>query len=430
MSSEPARKKPGLKLSYLSLGCDKNLVDTEKILARFKARGYQPAGEAKRSDVFLINTCAFIDAAKQESIEQIIAAVERKKAGAIKAIIVTGCLVELCKQELAREIPEVDFWLKFSELENMQDQAPGFSRIITTPSHLSYLKISEGCDKGCRFCVIPKIRGKFRSLPEKELLREAKFLAQSGVKELNLVAQDLCEYGKDTGSSLVRLLEKLLSGTKIPWFRLFYLNPQGLSRELIKLVASEQRICNYVDFPFQHISDRMLKAMGRPEREKMIKSLIEQLRSSIPGVSIRGTALVGFPGESEDDFEKLAGFIEDSDFDWLGVFAYSAQPGTRGFSLADPVPAETAQKRKEDLDSLFLNLAEEKNRGKIGRVFEVLVDGRSDLGFDYQGRSRAQAYEIDGVTHLKGRYRRGNFYQVRIVDSWGIDLIGEKIKEG
>jgi ribosomal protein S12 methylthiotransferase len=441
------RKKSGKrpasrKIEYLSLGCDKNLVDTEKALSRFQARGFEPVPVGQGGETLIINTCSFIDAAKEESIEQILLAVERKKRGELKKIIVAGCLVELFKKQLAKEIPEVDEWIKFSELENYVGaglglpkkdsgkigarQALPLQRIITTPKHLSYLKIAEGCDQGCKFCIIPKIRGRFRSIPEKDLLDEARFLEDSGVKELNLVAQDLCAYGTDIGSSLPKLLEKLLARTKIPWLRLFYLNPEGLTCELIDMIASEERICSYIDLPFQHISDPVLKNMGRRAREKKIRSLVEELRVKIPGVALRGTALVGFPGETDDDFENLYAFVEETRFDWLGVFAFSPQEGSRAFAMKGRVPEPIVQKRKTELESLSFNLAEQKNLAKIGDVVEVLVDGGSDSGFDYQGRSFAQAYEIDGVIHLRGRFAAGKFFQVRIMESLGLDLVGEK----
>jgi len=467
-----AKRPSSRKIEYLSLGCDKNLVDTEKVLAHLQTKGFEPVPLGSGGETILINTCSFIDAAKEESIEQILLAVERKKAGKLKRIIVAGCMVELFKRELAKEIPEVDLWIKFSELENYvgaglptppkqvrlrrldalpmrEGEKMGVGqptppkqlrlrrlealplqevpRFITTPKHISYLKIAEGCDQGCKFCIIPKIRGNFRSFTVEDLLDEARFLEDSGVKELNLVAQDLCAYGKDFSSSLVRLLEQLLARTKIPWLRLFYLNPEGLRASLINLIATEERICSYIDLPFQHISDPVLCAMGRRAREKKIRSLVEKLKEKIPGVALRGAALVGFPGESDEDFEKLCAFVEWADFDWLGVFAFSPQKGSRAFGMKGRIGESLAQKRKSELENLSANLAEQKNLAKIGKVFKVLVDGGSDSGFDYQGRSFAQAYDIDGVIHLQGRFAPGKFYLVKIIESLGLDLVGNKI---
>jgi len=427
-----AAKKPGLKkIEYLSLGCDKNLVDTEKVLAHLQTKGFEPVPVGQGGEILLINTCSFIDAAKEESIEQILLAVERKKVGKLKRIIVVGCMVELFKKQLQKEIPEVDEWVKFSELadwnpDNVRARR-AVPRFLTTPRHISYLKISEGCDQGCKFCIIPKIRGSFRSIPEKDLLDEARFLEDSGVKEINLVAQDLSAYGLDIGSSLPRLLEKLLARTKIPWLRLFYLDAEGISPALIDLIATEERICSYIDLPFQHISDPVLKAMGRRAREKKIRPLVAELREKIPGVALRGTALVGFPGETDDDFENLYAFVEETSFDWLGVFAFSPQEGSRAFNLKGRVEESIVQKRKSELENLYSNLAEQKNLAKIGNVFKVLVDGVSDSGFDYQGRSSAQAYEIDGVVHLQGRFAAGRFYLVKIIESLGLDLVANKI---
>jgi len=426
------------KIEYLILGCDKNLVDTEKFLANLAREGYGLVPEGKGGEALIINTCAFIHPAKQESIEQILLAVKRKKQGEIKKLVVVGCLVELYQKQLKKEIPEVDLWVKFSELENLPQKIKeimkplprtGFReklRFITTPSHISYLKISEGCDRACRFCLIPKIRGRFRSIPEKQLVQEAKFLEEKGVKELNLVAQDLAEYGKDIGSNLSKLLEILLKETSIPWFRLFYLNPEGISKELIDLIAQEPRICKYIDLPFQHISDSVLKRMGRRISGKKLYQLIEELRSQVPGLALRATGLVGFPGETQKDFEKLMRFVEWAEFDWLGVFAFSREPMTRAYNLSGQVPAEIVQKRKEELEMLSENLTTEKNSGKIGKCLRVLVDGGSDLGYAFQARGQFQAYEIDGVIHLKGRYKCGEFYDIKILDCLGIDLIGKK----
>jgi len=427
MSSSRARKSRPAKFEFLSLGCDKNLVDTEKFLARFKAAGFEPVAEGGSGEIMFINTCGFMDAAKEEGVERILEAVARKKAGRLKLVIVAGCLVELYREELKKELPEVDLWLTYSELELMLSRAPSLPRFVTTPRHISYLKIAEGCDRGCRFCIIPKIRGRFRSMPEEQLLAEARFLDRSGVKELNLVAQDLCAYGKDTGADLAQLLEQLLTHTSIPWLRLFYLNPEGITSGLLKLMAREKRICKYIDFPFQHTSNRVLQNMGRRGREKQIRALIDEMRAEIPGLALRGTALVGFPGETESDFQKLARFVEETRFDWLGVFAYSPQKGTRGFSMKGQVPAETAGWRKEELENLWRGCAEEKMPARIGKKIEIIVDSKSDREFDYQGRSQASAYEIDGVIQLRGKFRPGDFCQVRIADCLGLDLLGVKI---
>jgi len=428
--------KPGT-IEYLSLGCDKNLVDTERILANLKNLGFKVVSPGKGAEILLITTCGFIQPAKQESIEQILLACERKERGEIEKLVVAGCMVELNLEELKKEIPEVDLWIKFSDLEQLPKKIQSLSsvknkaglrsapRFLTTPKHLSYLKISEGCDRGCRFCIIPSIRGRFHSEPLDKLIEEAKFLEKSGVKELNLVAQDLCDYGKDIGSSLVELIERLLDETEIPWLRLFYLNPEGVTDELLELIASEKRICKYIDLPFQHISERVLKAMGRRARERQIRALISKIKKQIPEVCLRGTALVGFPGEREDDFRELKNFVEEVEFDWLGVFCFSAETEAEASCFPDQVPESVKMCRKEELENLWQELAEEKNSGKIGKTFEVLVDSKSDLGYSYQGRSQFQAYELDGLIQLKGRFKTGNFYMVRIVDCLGMDLVGE-----
>ncbi len=427
------------RLKFLSLGCDKNLVDTEKILAQLKCQGYEIVSHLP-AEIMLINTCAFIEPAKQESIEEILLAVELKKEGKIKKLVVVGCMVELYKEELEKEIPEVDLWIKYSEIEQVSrillEESPqkpldfAEPRVITTPSHISYLKIAEGCDRGCSFCVIPRIRGRFYSLREDELLKEAKFLEEKGVKELNLVAQDLSDYGKDTGSSLLRLLERLLKETQIPWLRLFYLNPEGINSDLIELVGKEERICSYFDLPFQHISEKILSQMRRAIREKELKRIIELIREQIPQAVIRGTALVGFPGETKRDFEELIKFVEWAEFDWLGVFAFSPEPFAPASKLSHQIPEQIALQRKEELELFWQGLAEEKNQAKVGKVYSVLVDNPDDLGYDFQGRSFEQGYEVDGVIHLRGNFSPGKFYQIQITEELGLDLVGEKAQGG
>ncbi len=440
MSSRP-KPKAGT-IEFISLGCDKNLVDTERALAILKSKGLKPVPSGQGAEILLINSCGFIGPAKQETIEQILFAVERKKKGEIKNIIVAGCMVELNQKELAQAIPEVDLWVKFSEMDQLDKKislhlgrglkasSKPAPRLITTPRHLSYLKISEGCDQGCRFCVIPKIRGRFRSEPLDKLLTEAKFLERSGVRELNLVAQDLCEYGKDIDSSLPELIERLLAETSIPWLRLFYLNPEGISDELLEAIRTEKRICKYIDLPFQHISDRVLKAMGRKANAETIRGLVEKIRAEIPEACLRGTAMVGFPGEREIDFQELLDFIEEAGFEWLGVFSFSREAQAQAGRLKGQIPERVARERKEDLEMFWLELAEAKSQAKINKVLEVLVDGGSDLGYESQGRSQGQAYELDGVVQLTGKFEPGKFYPVRIINSQGLDLIGEKILRG
>ncbi len=435
-----AKKHQDGTVEFLALGCDKNLVDTERTLASLAAKGLKVVPSGAGAEYLLITTCSFIGPAKEESLEQILLAVERKKRGEIKKLVVAGCMVELYCDELKKEIPEVNLWVKFSELDYLADKMHGWlkgktpaqaePRFLTTPKHLSYLKISEGCDQGCRFCVIPKIRGRFRSMPMKALIEEAKFLERSGVKELNLVAQDLCDYGKDCGSSLTKLLVRLLKETRLPWLRLFYLNPEGITDELLELIRAEPRVCKYVDLPFQHISERVLKAMGRKAGEKKIRGLVEKIRTRLPGAALRGTALVGFPGETEKDFRELADFVGEADFDWLGVFAFSLEEQAAAFRLRGRVAEGTAQRRKEELEFFWSDLAAAKNSAKIGSVLEVLVDGRSDAGFDYQGRSQFQGYELDGLIQLKGEFEPGRFHLVRIIGQQGLDVLGEKTSQG
>ncbi len=436
-------------LAYLSLGCFKNLVDTEKILAELSAQGFEilpgrgGASSLDGAHALVINTCGFIDPAKDESIDAILEAVEEKKAGRLKVIAVVGCMVELWKKELSHEIPEVDIWLGLSELGRLgaelslrlgplKRKGQGLPRLITTPSHLSFLKISEGCSHSCTFCLIPRIRGPLNSRPVDEIIREANFLEARGVKEITLIAQDTAAYARDRGEqgALCRLLRELLERTQVPWYRLLYVHPENLDDEVLDLMAGSTRVLSYLDLPFQHISDKILRAMGRRQSADEILSLIGRVRERIPGLVLRTTLVVGFPGEREDDFERLVEFTRQVRFDWMGAFVFSPQEGTRAASLPDPVPEHVAQERHETLLDTQQEINRELSQERIGSTQTVLVDERFDEGgFSYIGRTAGQAYEIDGAVLLRGEFRPGSFCRVKITDALDYDLIGEKATE-
>jgi ribosomal protein S12 methylthiotransferase len=427
-------------ISCLSLGCYKNLADSEKFLASLSEQGFEITENIEDSEALVINTCGFIDPAKEESIEAVLEAVEEKKKGKLKLIAVVGCMVEVWKADLIREIPEVDIWLGLGEIcrlgEEMADRlgrpeqkGPSLPRMITTPPHLSFLKISEGCSLPCTFCLIPKIRGPLISRPMQDILEEAKFLEEQGVKEINLIAQDIASYGRDRGEkgALTGLIKKLIDTTSVPWYRLLYIHPENIDDALIELTARETRLLSYLDLPFQHISAKILKAMGRRKSEDEIVSLIERLRKKIPGLALRTTLMVGFPGENDDDFERLLQFVRDVRFDWMGAFVYSPQEKTKAAGFSDKVPQEIAKERYDILLETQLLINAEMNQERIGKTETVLVDEKLEEGEpDYMGRTAYQAYEIDGAVMLKGGFQTGSFEKVKITDYIGYDLIGEK----
>jgi len=437
-------------VGYLSLGCFKNLVDTETFLADLQAAGFEITTETEQLDALVINTCGFIDPATQESVDEILDAVEAKESGAIKVLAVVGCMVELHQKELAREIPEVDIWLPLREIQRLPEELtkrlgkPKLvgrrePRLITTPKHFSYLKIAEGCDHACTFCTIPKIRGAYLSRPLADLVAEAQFLEERGAKEIALIAQDITYYGHDWRVSkpalrerpaplLADLLKALLAETSVPWLRLLYGHPEHLDDQVIQLLATEDRLCRYLDLPLQHISSKILRAMGRRLSGEETRQLIQRLRAEIPGLALRTTLLVGFPGETDDDFRELLDFVSEARFQHLGAFAYSPQDETAATRLSEPVPPELAEDRLAELLNLQRGVVEELNQARIGTIETVLVDEKIEDGdFDAVGRARWQAHEVDSVVWLKGDFRPGEFARVKIIDGMEFDLVGEGI---
>ena len=407
-----------MRFSLITLGCDKNTVDSERILGTLVENGAEPVEDPARAEVLIVNTCAFIDAAKEESIETLLEAARLKEEGQARALIAVGCLVERYRAELAASLPEVDLFIGLRDLPDLIPQLvmrglldvrlkkhPGARLPIGGARHTSYLKVSEGCDHKCAFCAIPIWRGRHRSFELDALVQEASALEARGVVELNLVAQDLAHYGRDLERSIRihDLLAHLLKETSIPWFRLLYIYSAGLREPLIELMASEDRLLSYIDMPIQHASDRMLQLMRRPERAERLREKIGWLRSLVPELTLRTTVVVGFPGETEEDFEALLGFIEEIGFDHLGAFAYSPQPGTVGADMPDQVPEALKMERLALVSERQRDIVAARNQALLGRRLELLIDrveAEADGEPVIEARRRGQALEVDGVTHV------------------------------
>ncbi len=432
-----------MKLGIISLGCDKATVDSERLVGELVGHGAHIVPDLATADVILVNTCGFIDAAKQESIEAMLGAAALKSAGQVKAVAAVGCLVQRYREELSKEIPEVDLFLGFGDLHKLVPalaerglirdpvaQHPGMRAFFGEGAHVRYLKISEGCDHTCAFCAIPLMRGKHRSEPLTRLIREAQLLEAQGAKEINLVAQDLGHYGRDLGRAgpkLPDLLESLLEETSVPWFRLLYVYSAGLSDRLVDLIASHRRIVPYLDIPIQHASDVMLHRMRRPERRATIRQKVAWLRETIPDLAIRTTVIVGFPGETDADFRTLCEFVEEMAFERLGVFTYSPQEGTRADVYPDDVPAEVKRERQDELTEIGRAISEERLGRFVGREIDLLVDGLAepaDQGATHVGRVPWQADDVDGVTFVTagGWARPGELLSVRVDSNHDYDF--------
>ncbi len=410
-----------MRVALLTLGCDKNTVDSERYLADLIAHG------ATATD----NTCGFIDAAKQESIDTIVGAARLKTGGQCQAVIAVGCMVERHKHELAEALPEVDLFLGASEGEHLvpaliergllQSEIlahPGERVLAGGSPHVRYLKISEGCDHGCAFCAIPLMRGRHRSFALDDVIREAQLLEVQGAREVNLVAQDLAHYGRDRrdGTGLPQLLEALVRETSIPWFRNLYLYSAGITPELLEVIAREPRILRYLDMPMQHASDRMLKAMRRPERRATVRDKVARFRSAVPGLAIRTTVIVGFPGESDDDVDALCDFLEEIRFERVGVFTYSPQEGTRAAALDDDVPDSVKRERQERVSELQRAITAERYEERIGTRALALVEHAASDDAPALARLPWQADDIDGLTRLDRDARPGAFVEVEVTD--------------
>ncbi len=451
---EPTGPRHGPRIALVTLGCDKNTVDSERVMATLVGHGAQVSSEVAGADVVIVNTCGFIQAAKEESIETILEACRLKERGELKAVVAVGCMVQRYGAELKAEIPEVDLFLGLTELEGLvpelqrrgllpdpSEYVPPMERplriISSETPHTSYLKISEGCDHTCAFCAIPLMRGLHRSAPVADLVREAAGLAAQGVKEINIVSQDTTWYGRDrrrarggdTAPLLPDLLRALLDGTDVPWYRLFYMYPSGITREIVELMAREPRILPYLDMPIQHGSDRILRLMRRPERRATILDRVAWLREAIPGITLRTTVIVGFPGETDDDFRQLLELLEEVEFDRVGAFAYSLEEGTRAAEMDGHLDEDVKRDRLEELMELQRGISFDRNLAMLGRRATALVDRRStdDPGYVAQARTTAQALDVDGVTWLKGPASPapGAIVEVEIVEALDYDLVAE-----
>ncbi|MCX7610110.1 MAG: 30S ribosomal protein S12 methylthiotransferase RimO [Ignavibacterium sp.] len=424
------------KISVITLGCSKNTVDSERLLRQIQLNRMPITSDPNEADTVIINTCGFIEAAKEESINTILQAVELKNKGKLKKLIVAGCLSERYKETLEKEIPEVDVFFGTEKYQEIIDELGGKfkyellgERLLTTPSHLAYLKISEGCDHPCSFCAIPLMRGKHKSIPMEQLINEAKLLADKGVKELIIIAQDTTDYGKDIyqKKNLAELLNKLSKIDGIEWIRLMYAYPSHFPDDVIDEIATNPKILNYVDIPLQHISDSVLKSMRRGVTSKQTYKLLEKLKSKIPDITLRTTFIVGYPNETEKDFQMLIDFIKEIEFDRIGTFTFSVEENTTSYILGDPISQKEKERRRRVLMEIQSEISYEKNRTFVGKTLKVLVESKeSDY---YVGRSYRDAPEVDGEVLLTSnkKIKFGNFYDVKIFDCDEYDLYGELI---
>jgi ribosomal protein S12 methylthiotransferase len=438
-------------VGVVSLGCAKNLVDTEVMLGHLQRAGHEIVADG-RARVVLVNTCGFIDKAKEESVEAILDAVERKRRGEIDRVVVAGCMVQKYGRELADEIPEVDVFLGLDELERAPDAAAGLPtlprftekplatrlydqavpRVLSRRRGYAYLKVGEGCDNPCTFCTIPQMRGRQRSRSIESLVAEARALEAQEISELVLISQDTTRYGEDIGmkrQGLARLVEALLAGTAVPWIRFLYAYPRTLDDSVLRLMASDPRFLPYVDIPLQHVSREVLSRMRRGGDPASYLAMIQRMRAIVPEIAIRTTFIVGFPGEGEAEFRELCEFVREARLDNVGVFTYSPEPGSGSEPLGDPVPAAEKDRRRDFLLSLQRPIARRKNRALVGRTLEAIVEGSCEETDQLlEGRVRSQAPEIDGrllVNDAGGReVRPGEIVSVRISDAYEYDLVG------
>ncbi len=442
------------RVGFVSLGCSKNLCDTEVMLRHAHDAGYEITPDETEADVVIINTCAFIESAKKESIDNILDIAWLKEHGKLKAIIVTGCMAERYREQLLDEMPEIDAILGVGSIHHIADAIAdvldrnngtkkyscfdpigtgglGGERIITTGDYMAYMKIAEGCSNNCTFCAIPNIRGKLISRPLEELIEEAKDLDRMGIKELNLIAQDTTAYGTDLYGSpkLVELLRGITENTGIPWIRMLYCYPDKISDELVQEIASNDRVVKYMDIPIQHINENVLRRMNRHGKSKAIRESIKKLRENVPDIILRTTAIVGFPGETDDDFAELCRFVKDARIDRFGAFTYSREEGTPAYDFTDIVDEQTAQDRYDILMRTQLEISNELNRQRIGRVYTVLCEGYDEVSESYYGRSYGEAADIDGKIWFssENRINEGAMVEVKITDSIDYDLLGQTV---
>ena len=433
-------------VGLVSLGCPKNLVDSEVMLGRLRARGYTIAADARDADVIVVNTCAFIDRAKQESVDTILEMAREKETGRARRLVVTGCLAQRYDAELRREIPEIDATLGTGQVDDIvravegealrtdaEDGLPQWvydhttPRLLSTPPYLAYVKISEGCDYTCSFCIIPTLRGRHRSRPLDDVAAEVRSLAERGVKEIVLVAQDSTRYGLDLGlrDGLATLLRRLGSIDGLRWIRVMYAYPATVTDGILDAIASEEKVVKYIDIPLQHASEPVLRRMKRPTGKGNLLGLVERMRERVKGVVLRTSFIVGFPGETAADFDTLLGFVEQGAFDNVGVFTYSDEEGTSAFGLEGRVPQRTKEARKRRLLSLQKRLSARRNRARVGERVEVLVEGpHPDSELILKGRLAGQAPEVDGTVLITdGTARPGQFAACEIIEAHAYDFV-------
>nr|WP_177295878.1 30S ribosomal protein S12 methylthiotransferase RimO [uncultured Blautia sp.] len=442
-----------MKILFISLGCDKNLTNSEEMLSLLTGAGHEIVDSEEEAEIIVINTCCFIHDAKEESIENILEMAEYKKAGTCKVLIVTGCMAQRYREEIIQEIPEVDAVLgtssytdilkaveeacagrHFEEYRDI-DELPEDSGkpVLTTGGHYGYLKIAEGCDKHCTYCIIPSLRGKFRSVPQERLLAQAEYMAEQGVKELILVAQETTVYGTDLygRKTLHILLKKLCEIRGIRWIRVLYCYPEEIYDELIQVMKEEKKICHYLDLPIQHASDRILKRMGRRTTRAQLTETIQKLRSEIPDIVLRTTLITGFPGETDEDHQELMEFVDEMEFDRLGVFTYSAEEGTPAEKMTDQVPEELKEERRDELMELQQEISLEKGNDRIGQELMVMIEGKVAGESAYIARTYGDAPKVDGYLFVQTGelMMTGDFARVHVTGALEYDLIGELADE-
>lgn len=442
-----------MKILFVSLGCDKNLTDSEVMLGMLAEKGYDFTDDEAEAEAAVVNTCCFIGDAKEESINTLLQLSERKEKGQLKVLIAAGCLAQRYREEIQKEIPQVDAILGTTAIDEIVaaveaalagqavnyyksiDAPPltGRKRVVTTGGHFAYLKIAEGCDKHCTYCIIPKVRGKFRSVPMESLLEEARVLAGSGVKELILVAQETTLYGVDLYGEkrLPQLLRELDRIPELRWIRILYCYPEEITDELIEAVATLPKVCHYLDIPIQHASDNVLKRMGRRTNEQSLKEIIGRLREKIPDICLRTTLISGFPGETQEDFEELYRFVNEMEFDRLGVFPYSREEDTPAADMGEQVAEEVKLFRRDELMELQQAIAFEKAKGLVGEVLTVMIEGRVADEDTYVARTYRDAPDVDGYLFLNttADLMTGDFVRALVTDSNEYDLMGELYHE-
>jgi ribosomal protein S12 methylthiotransferase len=437
-----------MKILFISLGCDKNLADSEEMLGLLTAGGHEITDDETQADAIVINTCCFIKDAKEESVETILEMAEYKKTGSCHALVVTGCMAQRYQKEIIQEVPEVDAVLgttsygdivkaleeavagnhfeEFRDIDYLPDT--GSKRVLTTGGHFGYLKIAEGCDKHCTYCIIPKLRGRFRSVPMERLVAQAEDMAEQGVKELILVAQETTVYGKDLygKKSLHILLKKLCEIRGIRWIRVLYCYPEEIYDELIETIRDEKKICHYLDIPIQHASDRILKRMGRRTSKQELIDIVGKLRKEIPDIVLRTTLITGFPGETEEDHEELKEFVDEMEFDRLGVFTYSPEENTPAAEMADQVPEEVKEERRDELMELQQEISYDRGQDRIGQELLVMIEGKVADESAYIGRTYGDAPKVDGYIFVQTGelLMTGDFAKVRVTGALEYDLIG------